>query len=830
MNKIFLLINPFPESASHGIHNYNLNLLNFLSFNNIKTDYFANNKKLSLEKFREAVYEYVTQNYGTEDVIIEAPEVKASTLLLDNSYNVHIRIHTPGAVAQKYDNAAINYELFGLELEVIQKSKYVSAPSYGILKELHSHLNRKNISVYKNPFNNNIEISSFEDKEYDVIFMARFQTLKGIKYLNPILSKLPENYKVLLLGNNATKFKLDPSINCKVTQIEEISSELRFDYVKKSKVLMQLSNFENCSMVNLESFACGTVVCAWDVGGNSEMADNNILKIIENGNTQAFANAIINMIERNNYPSEREFINAIKDIQDDFEQGFENLIYTPENIYSGLNKNNKPKQEKEIVKINKITHVSHDKEFKKFGERIFGFSLSNEQPEEMWIPIINKFNADYRFVCRRPLGFMYKFNNPFYVDPNKYIRFDWIKYPNLLMEEIEKFKPNKIFFHNGIHPMYKEVLVRLKKRFPLIPIVYSELGWYPQQDNIYFDEWGTNGMSKLANESFEEFCDCDFPEFKQESKINGNHVLVITQLENDTNVIVNSKRFKSMENFVSYVLNELEEENIIIKTHPLDNDKERFEKFNSDRVRVIHEGDLSELIENSKAVIGINSTVLLEALKYETNIYMFGDYLLNNKKVVIECGIDDSIRELWTDKYYSNRIAKDLVIQEFKNRQINIKELANVNISELVTTKAFRPLLSRVHVYSAKEEFNILNLKLNLQNKNCNTKYETFNDEDITLQKRHYTVQEQESITLFKKGLFQQSIDAFYKAIEKEGDLPRLRRKLAEVLYSVGNKGEALKQLELAQKKIPKNKNLKRRILKMKYGKLAFWIKDTPFI
>jgi len=718
------------ESAYDQIHNYNLSLLSFLSLDDIDTDYFANNTKLPPEQFRESVYEYVTQNYGTEDVIIEAPEVKASTLLLDNNYDVHIRIHTPGAVAQKYDNTIINYELFGLELEVIQKSKYVSAPSYGILKELDSHLNRKDISVYKNPFNNNIEIGSFENKEFDVIFMARFQTLKGIEYINPILYRLPENYKVLLLGNNATKFKLDPSVCCKVTQIEEISSEMRFDYVKKSKVLMQLSNFENCSMVNLESFACGTVVCAWDVGGNSEMADNNVLKIIKKGDTQDFAKNIINVVEKNDYPSELEFINAIREIQDDFDQGFENLIHNPANIYSGLNKMNKPKNKKEFIESNKKAVVSYDKEFKKFGERIFGFSLSNEQPEEMWIPIINKFNADYRFVCRRPLGFMYKFNNPFYVDPNKYTRFDWIRYPNLLMEEIEKFKPNKIFFHNGIHPMYKDVLTRVKKRFPAIPIVYSELGWYPQQDNIYFDEWGTNGMSKIAHESFEEFCDCNFPEDKQESKIKGNHVLVITQLENDTNLIVNSKRFKSMENFVSYVVNELEGENIIIKTHPLDNDKERFEKFNSEKVKVLHEGDLSLLIENSKAVIGINSTVLLEALKYDTNIYMFGDYLLNNKKVVIECGAYDSLKSLWADEYYSNRIAKDLVIKEFENRQINIQELAKISVSELLTKKAFRPLLNQVHIYSASEEFALLTLKLN-------SKYQNDKDKQDLLKKNH---------------------------------------------------------------------------------------------
>jgi glycosyltransferase involved in cell wall biosynthesis len=89
---------------------------------------------------------------------------------------------------------------------------------------------------------------------------------------------------------------------------------------------------------------------------------------------------------------------------------------------------------------------------------------------------------------------------------------------------------------------------------------------------------------------------------------------------------------------------------------------------------------------------------------------------------------------------------------------------------------------------------------------------------------------EQEAVELFEKGLFQPSIEAFYEAINQDGGSPRLRRKLAEVLYAVGNKGEAINQLELARKQIPENKNLRKRVLKMKYGKLAFWVKDSSFI
>jgi len=779
MNKTYLIINPFPESASHGIHNYNLNLLEYLKDkSNYNVDYYANNKKLPPEKFRKEVYKYVTQNYGIDDVIIEAPEVKASTLLLENYYNVHIRMHTPGAIAQKYDGVEIDNELFALELEVIHKSKSVSSPSYGLINELKTHLNRKDISIYKNPFNLPIEMSTKEDKKYDVIFMGRFQKLKGVEYINDILENFPEYYNVILLGNNSSKYKLSPRIKCNVEIVEEISGIERFEYVKKSKVLMQLSKFENCSMVILESFACGTVVSAWDVGGNSEIADNKILKIIKLGDTASFAKTVMDVIDRfNDYPSQIVFKRALTEIQEDFENGIKSIINGEKSVYKGLNKKNKPisfhkNQKKEVV--------SHDYLYKQFGERIFGFSLSNEQIEEMWIPIIDKFNSDYRFVCRRPLGFMYKFNNPFYVDPSKFIRFDWIRYPNLLLEEIEKFKPHKIFFHNGIHPMYSDVLNRLRKRFPNIPIVYSELGWFPQQDHIYFDEWGTNGMSKIASLSFEEFCNTAYPENDTDKKVVGEYSLIITQLENDTNLIVNSKRFKSMENFIEYIISELPDEKFIIKTHPLDNEKERFEKFESKRIKVVHEADMSKLIEKSKAVLGVNSTVLLEALKYDVNVYMFGEYLLSNKKVVIECGLNDSLKNLWTDKYHSSRKAKDLIIKEFTERQINVRNLKDIPLSDLLESKAFRPLLYDVAKYDNKIEFDYVKSKLNNridQTLMANNKllreiksyYEKNNltSENITAPRKNNTKRKFKKLISNPKKFFADSRLSFFRLIGK---------------------------------------------------------------
>lgn len=711
--RTYLMINPFPATASHGIHNYYLQLRSLLDSWNIETDYIYNENSLSTNDFREFVKEYVETHYGVGDVLIEAPEVKAATLLLGNEYDVHIRLHTPGYVAQKYDGAKINEVLMKEELLVLHESKYVSSPSYGLLEEIKNNINRKDISVFKNP----IDISKFRqyqniDKEYDLIFMGRFQKLKGVEYINDILSKLPASYKVILLGHNATKFRLT-NVKCQVKCIDNIAGEERFEYVAKSKVLMQLSNFENCSMVVLEAFACGTVVCAWNVGGNSELGFPEILKIFRKGDCQSMAEGIVKVVNASLYPKYDTFKDCLLSIIDDFRKGFVSILDGKE--YQGLDyKNYEKNVSRQVYKP-----LSSDNLFKLFGERILGFSVSNEHIEEMWMPVIDKFGSDYRFICRRPLGFMYKFNNPYPVDKNKFYRYDWIQYPNVLMDHIRAFKPHKIFFHNGLHPMYQEVLNRVKKVFPDIPIVYSELGWFPQDGNIYFDEYGTNGRSKIATEDFETFCEADYPD-ETEGGLRGNyddskHILIITQLENDTNLIINSPRFKKMESFISYVLSEIGDKGkIIIKTHPLDRQRDRFEKFNSSNVTVVHDADLNELLENSKAVVGINSTVLMQALHYDTNVYAFGDGLLNGKRVVIECqSAHISLKEIWRDDLYANRVAKKMVIDEFKRRQINIESLKGMTILDCLNNKAFRPLLTKIKTYSLREDYEYVKNKYN---------------------------------------------------------------------------------------------------------------------
>jgi glycosyltransferase involved in cell wall biosynthesis len=696
-DKVYLIVNPYSDAATHGIANYFINLKSKLRSLNIPYDYFPNNKNLAPDLFRVELSDYVNNNYGYEEVIIEAPEAKAATLKISKKYKTHVRLHTPIGIAQKYDGVSISQKLYEDELYAINTASFVSSPSYGLISELDGFISQKFISVYKNPSPEVGDCISWVNKDIDVLFLGRFQQLKGVEYINPVLEMLPENCKVVLIGNNSSEFKISQKVICSVEVLDHIGTENRFWYIKRAKNILQLSKFENCSMVIIEGLACHALVHAWDVGGNKEIATEDVLKISPFEDVDYMSNQLLDCL--NFEPKANQFDLALKCIDKDFDDGFKSISkgFFGSEVYMGINqqKNWLPN----IKYISPGEKLSGHYSIDDFGIRIFGFSISNEHIEEMWAPVLNKIGVDYRFVCPRPLGFHYKFNNPYPVQRDSFIRFDWIRFPDLLLSSIEEFKPHKIIFHNGLHPSYQHVLIRVKSNFPKIPIVYSELGWFPQQGNIYFDTRGTNGASSIAAESFEKFCSRNYPQDHNPNFLVGN-ILIITQLEGDTNIISNSPMFKSMDNFISHVLKKIPPDvNVVIKTHPLDRDKSRFEKFIDHRVSLIHDGDIEEMLTSAKAVFTINSTVALTALNYPCNIYCFGFGLLDNKRVAVECFRDEYFSSFWSDYEIFPMEAKLAVADQFFIRQINIKSLDKFSISDCLSMKCFQPLVASVFKY-----------------------------------------------------------------------------------------------------------------------------------
>lgn len=275
----YILVNPLKNNG-FGISSYIDAMSNYLDddvFKRVKVHVISNEEKLERAEFQDYVASYIRKNFSKSNTIIESPETYASTLKLDG-YFIHVRLHTPIAVVQRINNTTVDEARFEEECKVINNANIVSAPSDAIVDELSNDIQFSEINkvVYRNPI---IQVQSQCSyyKEYNVVFMGRNERLKGVDYLNSILEKLPPNYNVLIFGQRMNDFELSTNIQCNVTLKGALYGEDKLEALQKSKCILALSLFENCSMVILEALAMKIPVICWDVAGNSEFIAEEVV-------------------------------------------------------------------------------------------------------------------------------------------------------------------------------------------------------------------------------------------------------------------------------------------------------------------------------------------------------------------------------------------------------------------------------------------------------------------------------------------------------------------------------------------------------------------------
>jgi hypothetical protein len=671
--KKYLIVSPF-DSGMNGVNSYIQNAKPLYP-EWLNLELLFNNKNETIESFRDTVAEFVIERYGQDEILIEVPDTKSAGLLIDKGYRVHTRMHTPLGICSMAEGSQVHQGRFSDEIRAIKQATIASSPSYGLLKVMAPYISTGDIAVFKNGITKDIKSILPECKTIDVLFMGRFQRLKGSQYLNAFLYHLPSNFRVVFIGKGASKFKVSPLVKASVETYEHINGDQRFDYLANSRVAIVPSLFENCSMMILEAIKAHVPVVAWAVGGNQEF-DSNLVKTVLLDDVSTFARKIINTIEQ--HPSAASFEVEVNRINNDFKCGIEKTIdflegRTSKNYRSGI------RHESSAGYLQPLPCRNAEEIFG--GKRILGFTISNEHIEEMWMPVVNFLGMDYRFVCKRPLGFHSKFENKYPVDLNKFTQFDWIDNPERLFKNIETFKPHILLLHNGAHPVYQSVIKELKLRFD-IPILYSELGWFPQNDHIYFDRRGTNGASSLAKMGPVSSFVADDENHEEDLKM---VVFVPLQLDNDTNLKIFSPRFRTGRSFLSYVIEQLPEECLIhIKPHPLDRNYHQYKDFSSDRVFVHEiETEVKEILPMVGHVIGINTTVLVEALDYPVNIYHCGEAIIAGKDVAISF-VNSELKSVFKTKLFGSVSARNSLKLFLQERQVKISELATKNLSDCV--------------------------------------------------------------------------------------------------------------------------------------------------
>jgi glycosyltransferase involved in cell wall biosynthesis len=319
----YVLINPYPIARPNGITTYTRNLLHMLEERGVEATCISNDGQVPRAEFQQIVRDAVTTRFRPDEVLIEAPELSSSTLLLPPAYRVHVRLHCPSALVQRHNAVPVDLEQFQKELHVVRTAHIASSPSFALLRELEPYLDVARIHVYKNP-PPDPALMAPEPKQHDVLYMGNFGRLKGTDFLNPLLTRFPPHYSVVLVGRFSEGFEVSPDVRCRVRVGALISGVERLALLARSRVALSPSRFENCSMMVLESLAAGTVVAGWRVGGHHEIADSRLIRLAPFGDVDALASIIATAVD-GAYPGPAEFRSATEALDADFRHGWSQM-------------------------------------------------------------------------------------------------------------------------------------------------------------------------------------------------------------------------------------------------------------------------------------------------------------------------------------------------------------------------------------------------------------------------------------------------------------------------------------------------------------------------
>ena len=201
-----------------------------------------------------------------------------------------------------------------------------------------------------------------------------------------------------------------------------------------------------------------------------------------------------------------------------------------------------------------------------------------------------------------------------------YTRWDYLE-----LDSLYDFDPDVVVMWNGSAPWSKDSTEVIRSLFKT---VHLEFGWIPQKDHYYIandlaphasfimdvpEDYPINEAAiKALRELYKpRYVDLSLPE---------KFILFPAQLDSDSSILRSSPYYKSSEVFLNDLREYVKNVPIVIKIHPFDRCRKWPEGTH------LYDGVLSamELVSQASVVIGINSTVLAEALVHNKPVFSYG--------------------------------------------------------------------------------------------------------------------------------------------------------------------------------------------------------------
>lgn len=197
-------------------------------------------------------------------------------------------------------------ELFsGLDLTIVTPSQWLA----DLVKQ--SFLKDYPVKV----INNGIDLDVFKPTESDfrkkyglenkkIILDVAFgwDARKGLDVFLELEKRLPDDYKIVLVGTTEDTDKLLPEsiISIHRTQNQRELAEI----YTAADVFVNPTREDNYPTVNMESIACGTPVITFRTGGSPEMVDENTGSVVECDDIDALEREIVRVCTDKPYPKE----------------------------------------------------------------------------------------------------------------------------------------------------------------------------------------------------------------------------------------------------------------------------------------------------------------------------------------------------------------------------------------------------------------------------------------------------------------------------------------------------------------------------------------------
>lgn len=195
--------------------------------------------------------------------------------------------------------------LNGLDLTIVTPSKWLA----NLVRK--SFLKECNVRV----INNGIDLGIFKHIQSDfrkkygienqkIILGVSFgwSENKGIDVFIKLSEKLPDNYRIVLVGTNE---KLDLRLPDNIIPIHRTQNQQELaEIYTAADVFVNPTREENYPTVNMEAMACGTSVVTFKTGGSPEMLDETCGSVVECDDVDSLQKEIIRICTQNPYSKE----------------------------------------------------------------------------------------------------------------------------------------------------------------------------------------------------------------------------------------------------------------------------------------------------------------------------------------------------------------------------------------------------------------------------------------------------------------------------------------------------------------------------------------------